>query len=109
MKHRFVFYINESPSREDHYRVVVVELRNDRSLDYYHDPFVVRSSTSGLVKQVLKRTPFTHDEGVLHHWFRQAERTVLVLNRMCLALEAAELEHDGIRNLFNKVWESENV
>lgn len=108
-KHRFVFYVTESPTRDDHYRVVVAELKPDTRIDYYHDPYVVRSSIRGATKQVLKRSKFTNDKEELHEVFRRCERCVVVLNRMILSLQAAELEHDGIRKLFNQVWESENV
>jgi hypothetical protein len=102
---RFVFYVNNILN--DLYRIEVVELKPGSTLpfnDVYHVPF---SSIDIIdIEQVLTRTKLVPVEECIEDYIR-AERVVKALNNMDLALQAAELEPNGIKNLFDQLWSSD--
>jgi hypothetical protein len=77
-----------------------------------HIPFPRRGDT----KQVLKRTKHLplnqgedEDNSPCILAYQRMERVITALNNMDLALQAAELEPDGIRKLFNQLWSSDQL
>jgi len=102
---RFVFYVNNILN--DLYRIEVVELKPGAVLpftDVYHVPF--SSIDIVYVEQVLIRTKALPIEECVDDLIR-ANRVVTALNRMDMALQAAELEPNGIQNLFNQLWSTD--
>lgn len=106
---RFVFCVNNILN--DLYRVEVVELKPGAVLPFltgkeYHMPY---SSIDILdIQQVLIRTKLLPVEECAEDYIR-VERVVTALNNMDMALQAAELEPNGIQNLFNKLWSSDQL
>ncbi len=105
---RFVYYTNNVLM--DLYRVEVVELKPGTALQFpsyaCHIPYSSIDITQ--IVQVLIRTKALPVEECVEDFVR-AERVVKALNNMDLALQAAELEPDGIQNLFNQLWSSDQL
>jgi hypothetical protein len=101
---RFVYYSNNILG--DLYRIEVVELKSGASYDRYHVPFSYIKIED--VEQILIQTePLPVEECVAD--YIRAERVVTALNNMDLALQAVSLEPDGIKNLFNRLWRSDQL
>ena len=108
---RFVFYVNNTLM--DLYRIEVVELKPLKpgaTLMFppgaHHVPYSSIDITT--IEQVLMRTELLPVEECVEDLIR-AERVVKALNNMDLALQAAELEPNGIQNLFNQLWSSDQL
>jgi len=106
---RFVYYTNNALS--DLYRIEVVELKPGAALPFaiykdYHVPY--SSIDVAQIAQVLVRTKLFPVEECVEDLIR-VERVVKALNNMDLALQAVELEPDGIRKLFDQLWSSDQL
>ena len=107
---RFVYYCNNILG--DLYRIEVVELKPGISLpalspyDRYRVPYSCIKIED--VEQILIRTKLLPVEECVDDLIR-AERVVTALNNMDLALQAVSLEPDGIKNLFNQLWSSDQL
>jgi hypothetical protein len=102
---RFVFYVNNILG--DRYRIEVVELKPGTLLpfnDVYRVPFSSIDITQ-VVQVLIRTTPLPVEECVDD--LIRTERVVTALNRMEMALQAVELEPNGIQNLFKQLWSSD--
>jgi len=89
------------------YRIEVVELNPGVQLPHGSVAHVAFTSIrSEYVKQVLKQTKFATVEDSISD-FERVERVVKALNNMDMALQAAELEPNGIQKLFNQLWSTD--
>jgi len=88
------------------YRIEVVELNPGVQLPHSVSHVAFTSIRSEYVKQVLKQTKFATVEDSISD-FERVERVVKALNNMNLALQAAELEPNGIQKLFNQLWSTD--
>lgn len=104
---RFVFYMINGLM--DLYRIEVVELKPGTTLPFPDGAHYVPHSSivPTNIKRVLIRTELLPVEKCAADFVR-VERVVKAFNNMSLALQAVELEPNGIKNLFNKLWSDES-
>jgi hypothetical protein len=121
---RFVMYSKQSPDEEAYYSIVVLELMPEVNygipkVNYGASHYIPFSNVKKEhIKQVLLQTSYLNlhdgeggdeDHSSCIREFIRAERVVTALNNMDLALQAAELEPDGIKNLFDQLWSSDQL